>query len=130
LHIACASGNLELVQLLVAKGSSINSCSSVNFTPLHSAASKSKELIIAFLVSKDIDSTIRDFNGQTALELALDNHPSLATYFNKEEVLKKFNFNPVVAENDTTKEEIEELKKLLDNQANTIAEKKIILLLN
>jgi len=120
LHIACASGNLELVQLLVSKGSNINATSAINFTPLHSAASKSRAVIIAYLVVSDVDTTIRDFNGQTALELAVDTHPNLAIYFNKEDVAKKFTFTPVVDTSRNLQGEIDELQNTLKQKNESL----------
>ncbi|CAF1170221.1 unnamed protein product [Adineta steineri] len=70
LHIAAHYGNLEVAQLLIARGADVNYAASQNITPLHVASKWGKDNLVKLLLEKgaQIDSKTKD--GLTPLHCA------------------------------------------------------------
>ena len=84
LHIAAQYGNIEMANLLLSKGSNINSSSGFasfeynrhitffvkNLTPLHTAVIHNQKEMVSFLVSKGADGNAGDLSGSTPIFFA------------------------------------------------------------
>lgn len=70
LHIAAALGHREVIEMLLAAGSTVSVQDSHKQTALHIAASEGQELVVELLIQKGIDASIQNHHGQTALHLA------------------------------------------------------------
>ncbi len=69
LHIAAASGNTGMIELLLKEGADVNIDSGLGCTPLHIAAWCNRVEIAKILLEQGADSTLT-CNGYTALEIA------------------------------------------------------------
>jgi ankyrin repeat protein len=67
LHIACTSGKLEVVKLLIDNGADISAANLDGFTPLHIACSHGKLEVDNFLVGNGADISAVDDYGDTPL---------------------------------------------------------------
>ncbi|KAG8552328.1 hypothetical protein GDO81_004477 [Engystomops pustulosus] len=72
LHNACSYGHYEVAELLVKHGAVINVADLWKFTPLHEAAAKGKYEICKLLLQHGADSTKKNRDGNTALDLVKD----------------------------------------------------------
>ncbi|XP_018427337.1 PREDICTED: tankyrase-2 isoform X4 [Nanorana parkeri] len=72
LHNACSYGHYEVTELLVKHGAVINVADLWKFTPLHEAAAKGKYEICKLLLQHGADSTKKNRDGNTALDLVKD----------------------------------------------------------
>ncbi|XP_056386197.1 poly [ADP-ribose] polymerase tankyrase-2 isoform X3 [Hyla sarda] len=72
LHNACSYGHYEVADLLVKHGAVINVADLWKFTPLHEAAAKGKYEICKLLLQHGADSTKKNRDGNTALDLVKD----------------------------------------------------------
>ena len=89
LHCAVYSNNLEIVEMLLDKGSDINSKNSNGITPLHCACSKGFFNIVDMLLKRDdIDIYIKDINYMEAFDFA-----ALSGHFNIIELFLKKGFD-------------------------------------
>ncbi|XP_034734643.1 ankyrin repeat domain-containing protein 26 isoform X12 [Etheostoma cragini] len=78
LHIACASGHVEVVQFLVESKAKLNLCDNQNRSALMKAVQCQHEHCVSILVENHADPNLVDINGNTALHLAA-NIPSIST---------------------------------------------------
>ena len=78
LHVACCSGQYELVKLLLENNVDVNATSDDGWTPLHEAVYIESTEIVDLLLQNakkfELKTTIEDVNGNTPLKLALENH--------------------------------------------------------
>ncbi|XP_030424301.1 poly [ADP-ribose] polymerase tankyrase-2 isoform X4 [Gopherus evgoodei] len=72
LHNACSYGHYEVAELLVKHGAVVNVADLWKFTPLHEAAAKGKYEICRLLLQHGADSTKKNRDGNTALDLVKD----------------------------------------------------------
>ncbi|XP_061780870.1 ankyrin repeat domain-containing protein 26 isoform X2 [Nerophis lumbriciformis] len=70
LHIACASGNYEVVKFLVEKKAKLNLYDNQNRTPLMKAVQGQHDVIVIILLENHAEPNLVDMNGNTALHLA------------------------------------------------------------
>ncbi|RHZ87254.1 hypothetical protein Glove_38g34 [Diversispora epigaea] len=68
LHWACDRGHLEIVKLLIERGSNINILTNENETPFHYACLSEHLECSRYLYKNNVDITIKDKEGLTALE--------------------------------------------------------------
>ncbi|XP_077939057.1 ankyrin repeat domain-containing protein 26 isoform X15 [Gasterosteus aculeatus] len=78
LHIACASGHVEVVQFLVESKAKLNLCDNQNRSALMKAVQGQHERCVSILLENRADPNHVDINGNTALHLAA-NIPSIST---------------------------------------------------
>ena len=69
LHWAADRGDVEIIELLLEKGSDVNSQDSEGQSALHYACSVGHEPAIQILLKHKIDLDIKDSEGQTAMDL-------------------------------------------------------------
>jgi len=74
LHSAVASGNPELVRLLLAHGARVDPVEFLGATPLHAAAAEGRDEIAAILLAAGADPKLRTKAGKTPAELAEEGH--------------------------------------------------------
>jgi len=79
-HIAAASGNLEIIRLLIRSGADVNVRVRSGKTPLHAAAAKNNLEICKLLVAAGADANAQDNSGQTALVKTIP-HGFTSPYF-------------------------------------------------
>lgn len=68
-------GNIEMVQLLIARGANVESRDSLGRTALHMALERTtgtEREIISILIKAQIDTEAKDHDGRTALHIALE----------------------------------------------------------
>ncbi|CAF1132972.1 unnamed protein product [Adineta ricciae] len=70
LHIAAHYGNLEVAQLLIARGADVNYAASQNITPLHVASKWGKENLVKLLLEKGAQIDAKTKDGLTPLHCA------------------------------------------------------------
>ncbi|XP_068168753.1 ankyrin repeat domain-containing protein 26-like [Antennarius striatus] len=70
LHIACASGHAEVVQLLVESKAKLNLCDNQNRSALMKAVQCQHERCVKILLENHADPNLVDINGNTALHFA------------------------------------------------------------
>ncbi|UJR15901.1 hypothetical protein I4U23_002824 [Adineta vaga] len=70
LHIAAHYGNLEVAQLLIARGADVNYAASQNITPLHVASKWGKENLVKLLLEKSAQIDAKTKDGLTPLHCA------------------------------------------------------------
>ncbi|CAF3397944.1 unnamed protein product [Rotaria socialis] len=70
LHIAAHYGNLEVAQLLIARGADVNYAASQNITPLHVASKWGKDNIVKLLLEKSAQIDAKTKDGLTPLHCA------------------------------------------------------------
>ncbi|XP_026167947.1 ankyrin repeat domain-containing protein 26 isoform X7 [Mastacembelus armatus] len=78
LHIACASGHVEMVQFLVDSKAELNLCDNQNRSALMKGVQCQHERCVITLLDSHADPNLVDINGNTALHLAA-NIPSVST---------------------------------------------------
>ncbi|XP_045900844.1 ankyrin repeat domain-containing protein 26 isoform X7 [Micropterus dolomieu] len=78
LHIACASGHVEVVQFLVESKAKLNLCDNQNRSALMKAVQCQHERCLNILLENHAEPNLVDINGNTALHLAA-NIPSIST---------------------------------------------------
>ena len=71
LHYACAKGQLEVAQYLLANGAIVDSMSPGNTTPLMMAVQSGNEQLIKLLLDKGADLQLRNTNGLSAIDIAM-----------------------------------------------------------
>ncbi|XP_034936116.1 ankyrin repeat domain-containing protein 27-like [Chelonus insularis] len=78
LHVACANGLVDLVEILLDAGANVNVCTNnENRTPLHFACSNSRIKVVKLLLNCcTININVKDFVGNTPLHLAAKNGDS------------------------------------------------------
>ncbi|CAF1620451.1 unnamed protein product [Adineta ricciae] len=69
LHVACAKGYLDVIDVLLRAGANINSVDNDGWTPLHAAAHWDKQDIIKFLLERNADIEAKNYAGQTPLDV-------------------------------------------------------------
>ncbi|XP_058500757.1 ankyrin repeat domain-containing protein 26 isoform X4 [Solea solea] len=77
LHIACASGHVDVVQFLVESKAKLNLCDNQNRSALMKAVQGQHERCLSILLENHADPNLVDINSNTALHLAA-NIPSLS----------------------------------------------------
>ncbi|KAG7523377.1 ankyrin repeat domain-containing 26-like [Solea senegalensis] len=77
LHIACASGHVDVVQFLVESKAKLNLCDNQNRSALMKAVQGQHERCLSLLLENHADPNLVDINSNTALHLAA-NIPSLS----------------------------------------------------
>jgi ankyrin repeat protein len=71
LHAAAYGGNLDVVELLVSKGASVNDTRNFyKMSPLHAAAEEGHADVVAFLIANKADIEAKERNGYTPLTQA------------------------------------------------------------
>ena len=70
LHYACAKGQLEVAQFLIANGAIVDSMSLGNTTPLMMAVQSGNEQVVKLLLDKGADLQLRNDHGLTAIDIA------------------------------------------------------------
>ncbi|OWS68884.1 ankyrin repeat domain-containing protein [Polynucleobacter campilacus] len=70
LHYACAKGQLEVSQFLIANGAIVDSMSLGNTTPLMMAVQSGNEQLVKLLLDKGADLQLRNSQGLTAIDIA------------------------------------------------------------
>ncbi|RIV47565.1 ankyrin repeat domain-containing protein [Flagellimonas pelagia] len=81
MHAAVAKGNIELCQLLIAKGADVNAPQMQNVTALHSAAHRGNLEMVTLLVENGAQINLKMENGDTALSIAKrDGHKEVTSY--------------------------------------------------
>ncbi|KAK2842567.1 hypothetical protein Q5P01_012767 [Channa striata] len=78
LHIACATGHVEVVQFLVENKAKLNLCDNQNRSALMKAVQGQHERSASILLENHAEPNLVDINGNTALHLAA-NIPSIST---------------------------------------------------
>ncbi|XP_078139397.1 ankyrin repeat domain-containing protein 26 isoform X2 [Centroberyx gerrardi] len=78
LHIACASGHVEVVQFLVESKAKLNLCDNQNRSALMKAVQGQYERCVSILLENHAEPNLVDINGNTALHLAA-NIPAIST---------------------------------------------------
>ncbi|KAJ9596393.1 hypothetical protein L9F63_012556 [Diploptera punctata] len=78
LHNACSYGHYEVTELLVKHGASVNVADLWKFTPLHEAAAKGKYEIVRLLLKHGADSSKKNRDGATPLDLVRDGDQDVA----------------------------------------------------
>lgn len=71
LHVACMSGNLQDVQLLIECGARVNQQGDMGNTPLHSAITADDPAIIQLLIDHGAEISATNEFGQTPRDLAV-----------------------------------------------------------
>ena len=71
LHYACAKGQFEVAQYLIANGASVNALSPGNTTPLMMAVQSGNEALVKLLLDKGADLQQRNVQGLTAIDIAV-----------------------------------------------------------
>ncbi|XP_035497947.2 ankyrin repeat domain-containing protein 26 isoform X2 [Scophthalmus maximus] len=77
LHIACASGHVEVVQFLVESKAKLNLCDNQNRSALMKTVQGQHERCLSILLENHAEPNLVDINGNTALHLAA-NIPSIS----------------------------------------------------
>ncbi|KAL8534833.1 hypothetical protein ACS0TY_010748 [Phlomoides rotata] len=72
LHLACHSGNLVMLELLMQLGADINKCDLQGRTPLQHCILKGNNVMAKFLLRRGARASIKDAGGLTALERAME----------------------------------------------------------
>jgi ankyrin repeat protein len=70
LHYACAKGQLDVAQFLIANGATVDSMSLGNTTPLMMAVQAGNEQLVKLLLDKGADLQLRNQQGFTAIDIA------------------------------------------------------------
>ena len=85
LGAACFEGHLDVVKLLVDRGTNLNAAAHSNgMTPLMLASTKGHLAILQLLVKKGADFNLKDRNDTTALGHARENgHAKIIDYLSK-----------------------------------------------
>uniref|UniRef100_A0A7N6BMA3 Ankyrin repeat domain-containing protein 26 n=1 Tax=Anabas testudineus TaxID=64144 RepID=A0A7N6BMA3_ANATE len=78
LHIACASGHVDVVQFLVESKAKLNLCDNQNRSALMKAVQGQHERCVSILLENHAEPNLVDINGNTALHLTA-NIPSIST---------------------------------------------------
>jgi ankyrin repeat protein len=80
LHFACASGHAETVRLLLDAGAKVDDPTKTRWSsrPLHIAAERGHERVVALLLRRGADPAALDADKQTALHLAARNNRASA----------------------------------------------------
>jgi len=73
LYFAVIRSNLEVVVMLLSRGAMVNAGASGN-TPLHGAVMFRQDRMVSWLLANGADASLKDYNGRTPLELALENN--------------------------------------------------------
>lgn len=71
LHNASSYGHLDIAALLIKYNTVVNATDRWGFAPLHEAAQKGRTQLCALLLAHGADSTMRNHEGQTPLDIAL-----------------------------------------------------------
>ncbi|CAF3015010.1 unnamed protein product [Rotaria sp. Silwood2] len=69
LHVACAKGYIDVIDILIRAGANINSVDNDGWTPLHAAAHWDKHDVIKFLLERNADLNAKNYAGQTPLDV-------------------------------------------------------------
>ncbi|CAF0884380.1 unnamed protein product [Didymodactylos carnosus] len=69
LHVACAKGYLDVMDILLKAGANINAMDNDGWTPLHAAAHWDKHDAIKFLIDRNCDLEAKNYAGQTAMDV-------------------------------------------------------------
>ena len=85
LHFAAIFAEKELVEFLIANGLEVDAERDINgFTALHLAALRGHKKMINFLIEKGTDVNAKDYRGETALKMAVDDgHAEIAELLRK-----------------------------------------------
>ena len=70
LHWAALEGHKEIVELLIAKGATVDVKKTDGWTPLHEATRKGHKEIVELLIAKGADANAMTYDGETALNLS------------------------------------------------------------
>lgn len=70
LHLACASGARNVIELLVTRGADLNAQDGNERTPLHNLVMNQFDTLALYLVSKGADIHIKDRRGHSVLDIA------------------------------------------------------------
>ncbi|KAK2573093.1 Poly [ADP-ribose] polymerase tankyrase-1 [Acropora cervicornis] len=70
LHNASSYGHVDIASLLIKHNTDVNATDRWLFTPLHEAAQKGRTQLCALLLAHGADPTMKNQEGQTALDLA------------------------------------------------------------
>ena len=72
LFIAAASGDLEIMRLLLDKGAQVNACDKEHCTPLMIASKNSHVNVVKLLIEREADLALQDQDGKTAIHYAVE----------------------------------------------------------
>ncbi|XP_064630486.1 ankyrin-2-like [Lineus longissimus] len=70
LHVACASGNLSIANILIEAGAKVNAKDRCRWTPLHYAAERNHVEIGETLLANMADINTRDYKGECVMHVA------------------------------------------------------------
>ncbi|MCX6345026.1 MAG: ankyrin repeat domain-containing protein [Armatimonadetes bacterium] len=70
LHLAAATGNTEMADLLIQGGAQVNALDNLSYSPLHYAAKEGQKDVCCLLIERGGDLATRTIHGQTPLDLA------------------------------------------------------------
>jgi cytohesin len=68
LHLACASGHLDIVKQLLHYGAAVNVTNKMGRTPVHEASINNHEEVVTILCKHKADVNVIDVNGNTPLD--------------------------------------------------------------
>lgn len=74
LHLACETGDIGMLELLLQYGASINSSDSRGQTPLHRCILRGKSTYAKLLITRGADPHAANGEGKTSLELAVESN--------------------------------------------------------
>ena len=83
LHYAVKEGHLQIAQLLIRSGADLNAVDADRNTPLHLACLKNTFSLVSWLLSRGPDINIRNYQGNTAEDLANEEIKSVFKRFQR-----------------------------------------------
>lgn len=78
IHNSASYGHFEVTELLIKYGANVNIADLWKFTPLHEAAAKGKYEIVKMLLKHGADSTKKNRDGATPLDLVREGDDDIA----------------------------------------------------
>jgi ankyrin repeat protein len=92
LHWAAKMGRTDLIALYLKYSETVDVLNRMHWTPLHEAAASAHRSTVQYLISRGADCSIRNLEGQTALQVARENGISseeLFDFFHSADTMQK-----------------------------------------